>query len=909
MPGLGTGSNYPPAPYTVSITADPPGIHKITAVASDNATPSHKAYSIPVYVTFTNSSTVIARGDVFHVFTDNPATNLNVLLNDATSTTNKLQIVQAGQVLNNNGTVRIGYGGTNLIYQPNPKLYGNDIFSYSVTDSVNTNSAYVNVLIHSKPFVEILSIDDGQKVAMPSNIPISGDSFDYDGTVTNISLYVTFANTTNLVGSTVNSAFTFNWSTNVPGFYTFYAVATDNDGFSTTSPTVTVGVYNTLNGASPVAVISNLSDTVTNIHGVQSVVHPVIRDGQFNLLGSAYDPDDSDDSYGVFLYRPDDPDHVFANVTPLPRNGQGYHLGGITNGSLGTLDLSIVPNGIYDLVLNARGGGDLATAEVRVSLDTQLKIGQFSFSEQDLVIPVNGIPLTVVRTYNSFNPVQGDFGFNWTYAINDMDVVIDEDRETVEALTTLDGSDDPLDSSDLTFSLRTGGGRNITLTLPDGRRTTFWQTFATTTSPNVCSACVDAQWVAAPGVYAKLTTPNPATWTSMGDNTLISLPPIPPIWQAAGQNTPMGGFDFPTFILTTQDGTKYQLDRDVPGQPAQSTYTYLDAAGDFGPAFQPYYIQPHSGKPRLTTITQRTGDKIVISANSVYHQDTNNNVTHTILFDRDSQNRITAIHDPVGTNGVPVVKYVYNQETGNLIQVIKLMDRVNGRALTNVYHYDNAAFPHYITSVDDARGIPIARNLYDDSGRLIGIVDASGRTNSFDHNITNRIETVYDRKGIATTYAYDTRGNVTNIVNVYGQTNSFAYDTNNFLLSQTDPLGNVTSYVNDTNGNVLSVTLPYPAGNNAVNYTTTFTYDPLGNQTSTTLPTGAVITNNFDSNTGNLLSVQAGTNIVTTLAYNANNLQRPNHQPCGQRRHQQLPVRRAGPRQLCRLRQRHHAQQ
>jgi hypothetical protein len=30
--------------------------------------------------------------------------------------------------------------------------------------------------------------------------------------------------------------------------------------------------------------------------------------------------------------------------------------------------------------------------------------GQFSFSEQDLVLPVNGIPITVTRTYNSLNP-------------------------------------------------------------------------------------------------------------------------------------------------------------------------------------------------------------------------------------------------------------------------------------------------------------------------------------------------------------------------------------------------------------------------------------------------------------------------------------------------------------------------
>ena len=32
------------------------------------------------------------------------------------------------------------------------------------------------------------------------------------------------------------------------------------------------------------------------------------------------------------------------------------------------------------------------------------KIGQFSFSERDLVVPVSGILLTVTRSYNSFKP-------------------------------------------------------------------------------------------------------------------------------------------------------------------------------------------------------------------------------------------------------------------------------------------------------------------------------------------------------------------------------------------------------------------------------------------------------------------------------------------------------------------------
>jgi len=48
--------------------------------------------------------------------------------------------------------------------------------------------------------------------------------------------------------------------------------------------------------------------------------------------------------------------------------------------------------------------------------NSDLKIGQFSFTEQDMTIPVNGIPLIVTRTLRFDEPEQGDFGFSWTYA-------------------------------------------------------------------------------------------------------------------------------------------------------------------------------------------------------------------------------------------------------------------------------------------------------------------------------------------------------------------------------------------------------------------------------------------------------------------------------------------------------------
>ena len=204
--------------------------------------------------------------------------------------------------------------------------------------------------------------------------------------------------------------------------------------------------------------------------------------------------------------------------------------------------------------------------------------------------------------------------------------------------------------------------------------------------------------------------------------------------------------------------------------------------------------------------------------------------------------------------------------------MLRLVDRAAGTYLTNVYHYDHPKFPHYITAIDDARGIPVARNLYDDNGKLIGLIDAAGRTNRFEHNLTNRVETVYDRKGIATTHAYDLRGNVTNSVNVLGHTNSFTYDDNGALTSHTDPLGHVTTHVNDTNGNALSVTVPYPGGANPADYTTSFTYNDAGNQTSVTLPSGAVVTNAFSTTSGLLSASYAGTTLISSNTFNSLNL-------------------------------------
>jgi RHS repeat-associated protein len=393
--------------------------------------------------------------------------------------------------------------------------------------------------------------------------------------------------------------------------------------------------------------------------------------------------------------------------------------------------------------------------------------------------------------------------------------------------------------------IRTGGGLDVTLTLPDGRRTTF--AFNPRLDPSNGKAY--AQWTGPTDVQAVLTNFNSAE---------TELDYFPSLHWASGDLSyglpAFGCQDVPAWVLQTQDGTQYYITRGAPNNVIYDT----SGNGSF------VNVRAY-GPPALTKIVQRTGDTITIGSDGIAHYAPNaTNATRSVFFDRDSQSRITAMHDMIsGSNGLPVVKYIYQQDTGNLIQVLKLTDRAAGTYAPEKYHYDNPAFPHYITSIENALGIPVARNLYDSSGRLVALVDASGNTNQVIHNLTNRLEIVIDPLGHTNITAYDLRGNITATTNALngvtlrayddnnktnevaylnGQpyaTNSTAYTPEGFLQSQTDPLQHTVSFFCNQYGQVTNTI-------DARGYGTTNYFDDGGNLTGTADPLGQASTSVFN---------------------------------------------------------------
>ncbi|MCP3936384.1 MAG: hypothetical protein GY708_13540, partial [Actinomycetia bacterium] len=92
--------------------------------------------------------------------------------------------------------------------------------------------------------------------------------------------------------------------------------------------------------------------------------------------------------------------------------------GTVTNETLGQFDPTLLLNGLYDIVLTARDAlGQTASEKISVVVEGQMKIGRFTLSYVDLAVPVSGLDIEIIRTYDSRDQQPRDFGVGWSLDI------------------------------------------------------------------------------------------------------------------------------------------------------------------------------------------------------------------------------------------------------------------------------------------------------------------------------------------------------------------------------------------------------------------------------------------------------------------------------------------------------------
>jgi YD repeat-containing protein len=133
----------------------------------------------------------------------------------------------------------------------------------------------------------------------------------------------------------------------------------------------------------------------------------------------------------------------------------------VTNAVLGHLDPTLLLNDLYTLRLTVVDrANNTATTSIQVQVAREQKVGNFTLAFQDLTVPVAGLPITVVRTYDSRDKGVGDFGVGWRLDVQTLRLRVNREHGSAWRVER---------SGFFTFTLVPTDTHKVSITLPDGK--------------------------------------------------------------------------------------------------------------------------------------------------------------------------------------------------------------------------------------------------------------------------------------------------------------------------------------------------------------------------------------------------------------------------------------------------------
>ncbi len=377
-----------------------------------------------------------------------------------------------------------------------------------------------------------------------------------------------------------------------------------------------------------------------------------------------------------------------------------------------------------------------------------------------------------------------------------------------------------LGSKGIEYLLSAAESKSVSVTLPDGRVEKFDLFYVRQQFPSYMPPASETTlfYQARPGTTSKL--------EALTDN-VVTISPAETGAVRLLDRTTGGVYDPQRWKLTTAGGTVFIIDRD------------------------------HG----VESITDLNGNEVTITPDGIIH-----NSGEAMTVTRDALGRITTITDPMGHQ----ITYEYDAY-GDLVSQTDQLGNVTR------YFYDEN---HTLLEIHDPLGRRGARNEYDDSGRLVGVVDPDGNRIELEHDLEGRQEVSRDRLGNTTVHVYDEMGNILSTTDALGHTTTATFDAAGNKMTETDPLGNTTRMTYDASNNLLTkadpkgntTTYSYDAKNRLASLTdpngneTSFAYDTRGNLLTTTNALDETTTNTYDAR-GNLLTTTDPLGNTTTFTY------------------------------------------
>ena len=535
----------------------------------------------------------------------------------------------------------------------------------------------------------------------------------------------------------------------------------------------------------------------------------------------------------------------------------------VTNGLLGTFDPTLLVNGIYTVRLRAtNAGGQVSENTVSAVVGGDLKVGLFTISFTDLDVPMAGIPLQVVRTYDSRDTRKGDFGAGWTLGLRNVRVeksgVLGANWEQTVTQGFLP-----------TYCLQPTRVPLVTVTFPDGRLFKFQASLNSQCqliAPFEFATVGYSQLPGSPGTQG-------ARLVALDENDVFVAGAAPGDVELLDAET-VDPYNPTRFQLTTADGTAYIIDE----------------------------------KAGLQSVRDLNNNTLTVTPQGIIHSS-----GRSITFTRDSQGRITRITEPSGAqlvytydgNGdlisstdadTRTTTYAYNSTHG----LLDVVDPANRRGIRNEYDASGR-----LLSTTDADGNTVKYNFnpdtrqqvvtdrkgkitvyeYDERGNTLSVTDADGKVTRSTYDLFGNRLTMTDQLGNTTTYTYDSRGNILSKTDGQGRITRFTYNDRNKVTSSTDANGNIVTNTFDAAGNLLTtkdalgnmITFTYNSAGkpltrtDAAGKTTSFEYDPFGNLTKETDRLGNITRYTYNA-LGERTTVTDAKGNITTFTYSTGGL-------------------------------------
>jgi RHS repeat-associated protein len=566
----------------------------------------------------------------------------------------------------------------------------------------------------------------------------------------------------------------------------------------------------------------------------------------------------------IDLYRlpfVDTPETTRTVVVQTPAAGGGFieFTGGVEIAKANTY--LVDANGVVELVAgNAAGtrGTELAqswtlsdgtTRAVALSLDSAARDGNIVLAETDLVVPtVGAFPLAVQRFYNSFQAVDGPFGFGWEAAPRELQFSRPAyHNSTVE----LNG-------------LREGEVRFVDRAT--GQALTFESSLQVTRHVN-----------------------GPPDVTGLSDG----LPTFTPTGLRDGSTLALG-VDRATYTLTRPGGATQQFDsmgrllreQDRNGNAVLYGYTgnRLTSIGD---ATGVVFTFAYDTDGHVTHMDATNGERVEYAydadGNLISAMRVRGAVTTTYAYD--DGHRITSSVGPDGLERIRAVSDVWNRSTeredlrGNLAEFQYAADPAGGGRITTVedvysgltsatardsfnrptastdglgrtvhYGYDPASANRNPTSIQlPDPGRAEIQFTYNAEGRIVSVYDpendpdGNGYTQQFFYDGQQNLIRHIDAREIETAFVYDTNNNLTQVQRG-GTVWQYTYYANGLLQSVSNPCSHATTYFYDSRGNLTKV-------RDAAGAETVYAYDALNRMHTMTAPLGRAVHltyNDFD---------------------------------------------------------------